>query len=178
MPGRPLLLKQTYTNHLAGVTNKDLVLFDCDGVVKTVNGRALARYITEQDPDQDALKFTRRTMFYGQSLFTAALLAVTNPKPLKAYYLTGHGEPRLDGTDDLGYVTFNAVLRQIISRPRRWHWSARTRSRAIAISSSAPAPLLRSRPRSGKRSMTTCIKAAGCWHWSITLPSSNPPASN
>jgi ABC-type uncharacterized transport system involved in gliding motility auxiliary subunit len=51
-------------------------------------------------------------MFYGENLFTAALLWVLNPKPLKACYLTGHGEHRLDDGGETGYQTFRSVLQQ------------------------------------------------------------------
>jgi LPXTG-motif cell wall-anchored protein len=110
-----LMADERYKPYLAGVTNKNLVVFECEGRLKVVNGRALAQYIFEPVRDvqnKDAIKFNQHTMFYGQSMFTAALLNVTSPKPLKAYFLTGHGEHRLDGADELGYLTFKSVLQQ------------------------------------------------------------------
>ena len=46
-------------------------------------------------------------------MFTSLLLAVTNPKPLKAYVLQGHGEHNLDSGDEVtGYLGFKTVLEQ------------------------------------------------------------------
>jgi ABC-type uncharacterized transport system involved in gliding motility auxiliary subunit len=45
-------------------------------------------------------------------MFTSTLLAVTNPKPPRAYFLQGDGEPALTDTDDLGYMKFAAILNQ------------------------------------------------------------------
>ena len=43
--------------------------------------------------------------------FTAALLDVTSPKPLKAYFLQGHGEHQIDSGDELtGYLKFASIL--------------------------------------------------------------------
>jgi hypothetical protein len=44
--------------------------------------------------------------------FTAMLLALENPQPLKAYFLQGHGEPPIADTSELGYSKFAAVLEQ------------------------------------------------------------------
>ena len=100
-------------NHLAGVTNKNLIIFDCDGRVKVVNGNALAEYVLEQVPNETEREFRRKPVaFLGEKMFSSALLSVISPKPLKAYDLTNHGEHRLDGTDEAGYLTFNSVLEQ------------------------------------------------------------------
>jgi len=45
-------------------------------------------------------------------MFTSMLLAVTNPKPLKAYFLQGHGEPSLTDSGDAGYMKFALILAQ------------------------------------------------------------------
>ena len=101
-----------YKPYLTGNTNKNFVLFECEGAIKPVNGQALGQIQIEQEPGGDQLKFRKRTMFHGESLFTAALLAVLNPKPLKAYYLIGHGEHRLDDAGETGYQMFLSVLQQ------------------------------------------------------------------
>lgn len=106
-------IKAGYKNHLAGVTNKNLIIFDCEERVKVVNGNALAEYVLEQVPNETEREFRRKpTAFLGEKMFSSALLSVTSPKPLKAYYLTNHGEHRLDGTDEAGYLMFNSVLEQ------------------------------------------------------------------
>ena len=43
-------------------------------------------------------------------MFTSMLLAVTNPKPLKAYFLQGDGEPSLSDSSETGYLKFAAIL--------------------------------------------------------------------
>jgi hypothetical protein len=106
-------IKVEYKNHLAGVTNKNLIIFDCEGRVKVVNGNALAQYVLEQVPNEKEREFRRKPVaFLGEKMFSSALLSVISPKPLKAYYLINHGEHRLDGTDEAGYLTFNSVLEQ------------------------------------------------------------------
>jgi hypothetical protein len=46
-------------------------------------------------------EFRRKPVaFNGEMMFTAMLLAVENPKPLKAYFLQGHGEPSLSDSGE------------------------------------------------------------------------------
>jgi len=45
-------------------------------------------------------------------MFTSMLLAVINPKPFKAYFLEGHGEPSLEDTSEVGYLKFASILAQ------------------------------------------------------------------
>jgi len=105
-------IKAEYKTILTG-TNKDVLIFDCEGrPPKAVPGRALSQYAIGQDPEADVFKLQARTVFHGEKLFNAALLAVLSPKPLRAYYLTGHGEHPLDKTDDGGYRTFKFTLEQ------------------------------------------------------------------
>jgi hypothetical protein len=40
------------------------------------------------------------------------LLAVTSTKPFQAYFLQGHGEPSLAGSDNFGYLKFGTILAQ------------------------------------------------------------------
>jgi hypothetical protein len=96
---------------LAATTDKNLVIFDCNGRVKSVEGKALGQYTLEPMPDQSG---TRRKLeaFLGERVFTSVLLWVTSPKPLKAFFLQGHGEHVVDSPGDNGYMRFAAVLRQ------------------------------------------------------------------
>lgn len=105
-------IKAQYKNQFLTGTNKDQVFFECEGRVIPVPGQALGQYTYDQLPNPDRLEFRKRTVFHGERLFTAALLAVTSPKPLKACYLTGHEEHKLEGTDEVGYQTFAAVVAQ------------------------------------------------------------------
>lgn len=93
---------------------KNLVIFDAEGKVKVVDGELLARYTLEQVPNEKEREFRRKpTEFLGEIWFTSALLDVTSPKRLKAYFLTGHGEHRIDSGDEgSGYLKFASILEQ------------------------------------------------------------------
>ena len=96
---------------LSSAQDKDLVIFDCAGRVKIINGDALTQVKLEQVPNATEREFRRKPVaFNGEMAFTAMLLAVENPKPLKAYFLQGHGEPSLSETGDPDYQKFGAVL--------------------------------------------------------------------
>jgi gliding motility-associatede transport system auxiliary component len=99
--------------NLFGPTDKDVVIFDCEEKVKVVSGKALAEYVLEQVPNDTEREFRRKpTAFMGETAFTMALLDVTSP-PLRAYFLQGHGEHRIDSGDELdGYLKFALVLQQ------------------------------------------------------------------
>jgi ABC-2 type transport system permease protein len=103
---------------LASAGDKDLVIFDCNGHVKTFPGAALTQYKTVQvaskDAQQKELEFERRPVtFNGEMAFTSMLLSLVNPVPLKAYFMQGHGEPSLtDATNQVGYQKFASVLQQ------------------------------------------------------------------
>jgi hypothetical protein len=98
---------------LGGATDKDLVIFDCAGRVKTVSADALTQYTLEQVPNEKEREFRRKPVaFAGEKVFTAMLLALQNPQPLKAYFLQGHGEPSLGDNGNFGYLKFAATLQQ------------------------------------------------------------------
>ena len=111
-PGGAQKVKTDYK--LASAAEKNLVIFECEGKVLVVDGKALANWTLEQVPNEKELEFRNKPIaFAGEKMFTSALLAVTNPKPLNAYFLQGHGEHRLDGADPVsGYLKFQAVLQQ------------------------------------------------------------------
>ena len=92
-------IKEQYK--LSSAKDKDLVIFDCGGHFKVVPGEALSQVKLEQVPNATEREFRRKPVaFNGEMMFTAMLLAVENPKPLKAYYLQGHGEPSLSDSGD------------------------------------------------------------------------------
>jgi len=100
---------------LASTTDKNLVIFDCNGKVKSVEGKALAEYTLEQMPDQSGPR-RKPVAFLGERVFTSVLLWVTSPKPLKAFFLQGHREHVVDSPGEGGYMRFAAVLRQNCSQ--------------------------------------------------------------
>ena len=110
-------IKEQYK--LSSPTDKDLVIFDCGGRIKIVPGDALTQYTLEQVPNDKEREFRRKPVaFNGEMMFTSMLLAVENPKPFKAYFLQGHGEPSLTDTGEAGYLKFGAVLARKLHRDR------------------------------------------------------------
>jgi hypothetical protein len=98
---------------LGSVTDKNLVIFECEGREKIIPADALADYTVEQVREDKETPYHRRLVaFKGEMMFTSCLLAVTNPKSLKAYFLTNHEEHRIDSTEEDGYSKFAAVLQQ------------------------------------------------------------------
>jgi len=108
-PGAAQKIKDQYK--LSSAKDKDLVIFDCAGHVKVVNGEALTQVKLEPVPNATEREFRRKPVaFNGEMMFTAMLLAVENPKPLKAYFLQGHGEPSLSESGYADYLKFGQVL--------------------------------------------------------------------
>src|SRR5450432_2748504 len=96
---------------LISAKDKDLVIFNSGGHVKIINGDALTQVKLEQVPNATEREFRRKPIaFNGEMAFTAMLVAVENPRPFKAYFLQGHGEPSLSETGDPDYQKFGAVL--------------------------------------------------------------------
>src|SRR5436305_199459 len=83
-------------------------------VVLSVVGNALTKYTLEQISNEKERVFQRRAVtFEGERHFTSALLRVTNPKKLNAYFLEGHGEHSIMNTDaNVGYTTFANIADQ------------------------------------------------------------------
>lgn len=108
-PGEAQKIKVKYK--LSSAKDKDLVIFDCNGHVKIVNGEALTQVRLEMVPNATQREFRRKPIaFNGEMMFTAMLLGVVDPRPLKAYFLQGHGEPSLTESGETDYQKFAAVL--------------------------------------------------------------------
>ena len=99
---------------LSGSAAKNLVIFSLpDGRFKVAPGDALTQYTLEQVPNEKEREYRRKPVaFAGEKMFTAMLLALANPQPLKAYFMQGHGEPSLADSDNFGYLKFGAALEQ------------------------------------------------------------------
>ncbi|MGO9587931.1 MAG: GldG family protein [Limisphaerales bacterium] len=94
-------------------TDKNLVIFDCEGRIKIVPGDSLTQIKLEAVPNPKEREFRRRPIaFNGEQAFTSMLLAVTSGRPFKAYFLQGHGEPSLTDTGETGYLKFGSLLAQ------------------------------------------------------------------
>lgn len=120
-PGGAQKLKAAYK--LGQASDKNLIIFDCEGRLKVVDGNALAQYVLEQVPSDKEREFRRKpTIFEGEKKFTSALLDVLNPKELTAYFLQGHEEHLLASTDEReGYSKFAEVLQQYFKHTRSLH---------------------------------------------------------
>jgi len=102
---------------LNAAMDKDIVIFDCDHRVKIMPGDALTQFTLERTapakPEQKELEFRRKPVaFNGELAFTAMLLALENPQPLKAYFLQGHGESSLTDSGHFGFLKFGGLLAQ------------------------------------------------------------------
>ncbi len=95
-------------------TNKNVVIFDCEGRSFWVPGTGLTQFKRELVAQGEKPEFEDRPVaFHGQRAFTFALLAVMNPKPLQAFFLTGHDEhPPEDDKTRYGYRKFAELLAQ------------------------------------------------------------------
>jgi len=95
-----------------GKDDKDLVIFDCEDRVKVINARVLEEVKIEEVTNTKEREFRRRPIaFRGEMMFTAMLLTVTQSKPMKAMFLTGHGEHRFDDPDAVsGYEKFGLAM--------------------------------------------------------------------
>ena len=104
------LVKARYK--LTAGADKNLVIFDC-------NGRTVFKHDNElSDVDLNPLisgqtNEVRRTHFKGEMIFTSAILSVSAFRPLKAYFLQGHGEHKPGSEEPLmGYAKFAGVLQE------------------------------------------------------------------
>ena len=90
-PAAAQRIKTEYDITAQNATN--WVIFECEGRKFPVDGNTLTQWATEQVPNTKEPEFRKRPVaFLGEQKFTGAILTVTNPKQLNAYYLTGHGE--------------------------------------------------------------------------------------
>jgi ABC-2 type transport system permease protein len=112
-PGAAQQLKSKYA-FLAAPAAKNLIIFDCEGKgVKPIDGSGLTKYVLEQIPSETERTFRRRpAAFEGERAFTATLIAVTSPNPLRALFLRGHEEQKIDSDDPSGYREFVRVLNE------------------------------------------------------------------
>src|SRR4030095_6681125 len=91
---------------------KNLVIFEGIGSKRIISAGELSD-IDVQPLLRGESQEARRTHFKGEIMFTSALLTVTSSRPLKAYFLQGHGEHRPDDDNKIiGYSRFAALLRE------------------------------------------------------------------
>ncbi len=100
---------------LNGLKEKDFVLFESGGNTRTAYAKELAQY------DFSGLlsgqsKEVRRNAFLGELYFTGDIYDVCNPRPMKAYFLQGHGEndPE-ENKANAGYSKLAAILKDEVN---------------------------------------------------------------
>jgi hypothetical protein len=108
-PGAAQLVKKKYN---LSDTDRDMVIFDCQGRPKVVYQSELSD-IDIQPLVSGQSKEVKRTHFKGEAMFTSAIYSVISARQGRAYFLEGHGEHNPEGDDGLmGYARFAAVLRE------------------------------------------------------------------
>jgi hypothetical protein len=104
-------VKLQYNLTFPSATN--LVIFECEGRKRVLDGNALTSYTMEAVPSEKEREFRRKpTAFEGERMFTAALMDVTNPKRFIAYFLEGHREHRIESDETFGFMKFAAVAHE------------------------------------------------------------------
>jgi hypothetical protein len=102
-PGRSEKIRAEY--NLSPVSEGSRIIFDCGGRTRVIGAGELSDYGMAAD------RQIRRTAFKGEQLFTSAILTVTSPRHLKAYFMTGHDENFPESQDDsAGYMNFAKLL--------------------------------------------------------------------
>ena len=114
-PTAAQVFKAQYAKY--GLISASNVLFDCEGRVQVVPGNTLINTVLEQlETDSESGKpvYYRKPVSSNAELaFSAAILAVTSPKPVKACFLQGDGEPDpADIKDPNGYGRFTSILQR------------------------------------------------------------------
>lgn len=107
-PGRAKQVEAEYG--LASASDGDRVVFDAAGKRRVVYAKDLSEF------DYNALlkgQEVRRTGFKGEQLFTSALYSLADSRPVRVYFLQGHGEHDPASEDDhSGYLRFTRALQE------------------------------------------------------------------
>ncbi|MBC8095789.1 MAG: GldG family protein, partial [Akkermansiaceae bacterium] len=111
-PGAAQELRMKYG--LGSSTNKNWVIFDCEGRTQKVEGAMLGQTKLEQIASEEGKPTYRRKLvaFNGEMLFTSSLIGVINARPLRVSFLQGHGEHLPEDTSEMGFASFISVVQQ------------------------------------------------------------------
>jgi hypothetical protein len=96
---------------LNAAADKDLIILDSGGRTKMLPSSSLLEY-GAVGMTEDKQVDIRPVRFKGEMAFTAMLLALQNPQPLKAYFLVGHNELLPDDSGQHGLQKFGLLLQQ------------------------------------------------------------------
>lgn len=99
-PAETEQIKSIY--QLGSAVSKDLVIFDSGGQTKVVYSSELSDYELEPLGDPQKREFRRKIIaFKGEMVFTSAILSVTQPRKLKAYFVQEHREHSIGSRDEI-----------------------------------------------------------------------------
>jgi len=94
---------------------KNWVIFATDGATNAIPGKMLGAYTYEEERQgTNDPEYTRKLVgFKGEMMFSSVLFAITNPKPLTAYFLQGHREGNpADDKNETGFNKFASLIQQ------------------------------------------------------------------
>ncbi len=113
-PGRAIEVLTKYAQYNLPPTNRNMVIFDYEKRVEVAFGNMLVDYARELVAGESNLVMNVKPIaFLGEQWFTADLMALSDPKPMSACFLQGHGEHAPDDPGQLlGYAKFASILRQ------------------------------------------------------------------
>jgi ABC-type uncharacterized transport system len=95
---------------LTSAAEGDRIIFDSDGKRRVVYAKDLSEYDYAAVLKGQEVKLTG---FKGEQLFTSAIFSLLDARPVKAYFLQGHGEhDPSDEDDQIGYLRFARVLQE------------------------------------------------------------------
>jgi hypothetical protein len=107
-PGRAREVESRYG--LAAADEGDRVIFESGGRRRVLYARDLSEF------DYAAIlrgEEAKRTSFKGEQLFSAAIYSMIDPRPVKVYFLQGHGErDPADKDDQRGFYRFATILHE------------------------------------------------------------------
>ncbi|HSH95778.1 MAG TPA: GldG family protein, partial [Roseimicrobium sp.] len=107
-PSRAIELREKY--RLASLSDRNVVIFDCEGRTKIVSDGMLSEYDIQAVMTGKDKEF-RRTAFRGEMLYTSAIITVSESRTQHVYFLTGHGEhDPSDLKSETGFAKFAAML--------------------------------------------------------------------
>jgi hypothetical protein len=110
-PAAAQQLQTKYNQILASPTATNLIIFDCEGRLKSIPGEGLAQTTLEQTGDKETPWRRKMLAFAGERAFTAMLIMVSSPKKSSAYFLQDHGEHGIDDSSNIaGYLKFRGIL--------------------------------------------------------------------
>lgn len=103
---------------LGSSEGRDVVIFESKGQVKIVYANEVIDY--ELEPLEDSQREFRKKIigFKGEAVFTSALIWVTQPRQLKAYFIQDHREHSPFSRDEIvGYSKFASLLSDMKLQP-------------------------------------------------------------